>query len=347
MGRQITAGATAPIGSFGAGAVQHLLEAFGGMGVDADLLQRDAGIDSARRRGPGDRIEAALLLILFALAAERTGDPLVGLHAAERVRFGGLGSYLLGAQNTVADALRMQDRFQALLLGATAVSIRQCGQMTAVTLDAGSPPRDVRHLTEYCIASSCRLMRWLTVHAAVPDEIHFRHGPAGAVAEYERIVACPVRFNMRENGALLSRAKLTEPLLSANAELAARLELAARTEIAAPAVAAFRDAVVRALRSGPMDRAGCRRDVVARRLGVSARTLQRRLGDEGTSFGAILDETRRHTATELIADPSLSVGEVGKGVGYADQFAFNKAFRRWTGRSPSAYRREILSRAPR
>ena len=83
------------------------------------------------------------------------------------------------------------------------------------------------------------------------------------------------------------------------------------------------------------------------RLGVSARTLQRRLEDEGTSFGQVLDETRRQTALELIGDPALSVGDISRGVGYADQFAFNKAFRRWTGRSPSAYRREILQRDDR
>jgi AraC-like DNA-binding protein len=335
---------TSPIRSFGASGVHHLLEGLESLGLDGDALCRDVGLARERLRHPGCRIDARLLVQLFAIAEARTADRLIGLHVAEHIRLGSLPSYLIGSQNTVADALTVQSRIQVLLLGATAVSIHHRDTATYVTLDAGSPPRDVRHLTEYCLASSCRLLRWLTVRAARPDEVHFRHSRAGAAAEYERIFGCPVRFTMRENGALLARATLAEALVSTNEELASELERAARTEMGSRAVAAFRDAVVRALRADRMDRAGSRREVIARRLGVSARTLQRRLEDEGTSFGEVLDDTRRQTALALLADPALSVAEVSSSVGYAEQFAFNKAFRRWTGRSPSAYRREVLAR---
>lgn len=333
---------TVPIYSLSSRAIHHLFEALGGMGVDGDALCREAGIASERLRDLDDRIETQPLLRLFSLAASRTADPLIALHLAERIRFGSLASYVVGSQNTVADALKMQNRFQTLVLGASAVSMHDCEQGTFVTLDAGSPPEEVRHLAEYCLASSCRLMRWLTLQAARPNEVHFRHSRAGDAAEYERVFACPVHFDMRENGAVLSHATLAEPLVSANETLAAQLELLAHAEVGARAAAVFRDAVVCALRGGRLDGASCRREVVARRLGVSARTLQRRLENEGTSFGRVLDETRRQTALELIGDPALSVGDISSGVGYADQFAFNKAFRRWTGRSPSAYRRDIL-----
>src|SRR5262249_16383362 len=149
----------------------------------------------------------------------------------------------------------------------------------------------------YCVASSCRLMRWLTLQAARAHEVYFRHRCPGSPAEYESVFGCPVRFNMRENGAALSRATLAERLVSANEELAAQLEPQARAGVGSRA-AGFRDAVVLALRAGQMDRESCRREVIARRLGVSARTLQRRLGDAGTSFGEVLDETRRQTALE-------------------------------------------------
>jgi AraC-like DNA-binding protein len=338
---------TAPIHSLSSRAIHHLLEALGGMGVDGDALCREVGIAPEQLRDPDGRIETQPLLRLFSVAASRTADPLIGLHVAERIRYGSLASYLVGSQNTVADALTMQSRFQTLVLGATAVSMDPREEGTYVTLDTGSPAQERRHLTEYCLASSCRLMRWLTLQAARPDEVHFRHRPAGDAAEYERVFACPVHFNMRENGAILSRATLAERLISTNETLAAQLERLAQAQMGARAAAPFRNAVVCALRAARMDRASGRREVVARRLGVSARTLQRRLEDEGTSFGQVLDETRRQTALELIGDPALSVGDISSGVGYADQFAFNKAFRRWTGRSPSAYRREILQRDDR
>jgi AraC-like DNA-binding protein len=342
MAVENTAGTTAPLHSFGAPAVAHLLEALGRLGVRTPAVCREAGISSDALADPRRRVGARQLLTLFAAAERRTGDPLVGLHVAEHVRFGSLPVYLVGTQNTVADALTMQDRMLVLILGATAVAVRDAGGAAQVVLDVGSPADERRHLTEYCIASACRLLRWLTLRGVGPTEVHFRHGSAGRAAEYERVFACPVRFHMCSNGALLSRATLREPLVSANPLLAGYLERLARADIAPSAAAAFRDAVVCALRAARLDAQNSRREVVARRLGVSARTLQRRLAAEGTSFAAVLDETRRHAALDLIGDRALSIAEVSSGVGYADQFAFNKAFRRWTGRSPSAYRQERL-----
>lgn len=343
----MTGKGTVPIRSFGSRGVEHLLEALERMGVDSGALCREAGLDPERLRAPRCRVDAQALRKIFALAEARSGDPLVGLHVAEQVRLGGLASYLIGSQNTVAHALLAQDRLQPLLLGAIAMSIRRRNDRTFVTLDMGPRPEAQRHLTEYCIASSCRVLRWVTLQAGRPSEIHFRHRAAGDPAEYERVFGCPVHFNMRENGAALSDATLAERLVSADDALGAQLDVLARMELGERPTAAFRDSVVLALRAGHMDGTRPRREAIARRLGVSARTLQRRLADEGTSFGKVVDETRYEAALELIDDPAVSIGDVSRRVGYADQFAFNKAFRRWTGRSPTAYRREVPRRGAR
>lgn len=335
----MTSGVAGSIRSFSTHGVSRLLEALAELGVAGEGVCADAGLTVERLGDPAGRVEAPVLLRLFAAAEARTGDALIALHAVERLRFGGLASYLVGSQNTIAEALQIQIRFQALLLGADAVSLHDDGVLMHVRLDAGTAPATVRHLTEYCIGSACRLLRWLIAHAAQPEEIRFRHSRAGAAAEYERILACPVRFDMDENAALLSRATLAARLVSADAELAAALERQARVEVGVRAAVPMRDAVAAALRAGPMDRANTRRQLIARRLGISPRTLQRRLESEGTSFARVLDDMRRAVALELLADPARSVAEVSRDVGYADQFAFNKAFRRWTGRSPSAYRR--------
>jgi AraC-like DNA-binding protein len=78
---------------------------------------------------------------------------------------------------------------------------------------------------------------------------------------------------------------------------------------------------------------------VARRLGVSARTLQRRLGEQGTSFAAIVDEVRRDLARREVALGKRSFGEIAFLLGFSQASAFDRAFRRWTGSTPSAYRR--------
>jgi AraC-like DNA-binding protein len=335
---------TAPaVRSFASGAVRHLLEGFAAMGLDGTGLCREAGLAPRRLGERGGRVDVSLLCALFAAAEARSGDPLVGLHAAERAGLGGLASYVIGSQSTVARALEMQLRYQVLLLGADAVTVRSHGGMRFVALEMDPPPEAHRHLTEYCIASSCRLLGWLTLQAGRAGEIHFRHAAAGATAEYERVFGCTVRFAQLDNGALLSDATLGERLVSANQELAAQLDRLAHAELGRYASTAFRDGVALALRAAPLDGTRVRREAVARRLGVSPRTLQRRLASERTSFAKVLDETRRQVALALVADPLISISDISRRVGYADQFAFNKAFRRWTGCSPSAYRQQASS----
>ena len=79
-------------------------------------------------------------------------------------------------------------------------------------------------------------------------------------------------------------------------------------------------------------------DAVAKALGVSARTLQRQLRDERTSFAAVLAQLRQELAPSLLRDGRLAVSEVAFLLGYEDPSAFRRAFRRWFGRSPRAFR---------
>jgi AraC-like DNA-binding protein len=88
------------------------------------------------------------------------------------------------------------------------------------------------------------------------------------------------------------------------------------------------------------------RGVVARRLAVSDRTLHRRLAGEGTTFAALVDEARRERAQLLLEDRRLSCSEVAFLLGYAEPAAFFRAFRRWTGETPQAWRTPRAADAP-
>jgi len=82
---------------------------------------------------------------------------------------------------------------------------------------------------------------------------------------------------------------------------------------------------------------------VAPALGISERTLARRLAAEDTSFGQILDDIRRDMALGYLEDPAISLAQIAFLLGYADQSAFSNAFRRWVGRSPSRFRAETVA----
>ncbi|ODT20710.1 MAG: hypothetical protein ABS35_19185 [Kaistia sp. SCN 65-12] len=82
----------------------------------------------------------------------------------------------------------------------------------------------------------------------------------------------------------------------------------------------------------------------SRSLGLAPRSLQRRLLASGTSFEAVLDEWRRSLARAQLADPALPVGIISRSLGYSDPAHFIRAFRRWEGVAPLAYRRVAVAR---
>lgn len=85
----------------------------------------------------------------------------------------------------------------------------------------------------------------------------------------------------------------------------------------------------------------CTIEAVATALGLSVRTVQRRLESEGTTFGALLDETRREAALEYLRDPQIAIKEAAYRVGFSEPSTFYRAFRRWTGATPADYRRSL------
>jgi AraC-like DNA-binding protein len=82
----------------------------------------------------------------------------------------------------------------------------------------------------------------------------------------------------------------------------------------------------------------CSADAVARHLGIHARTMQRHLAREGTSFAAILDHERRQRAARLLTNPGFQLSQIAGILGYTEQSTFNRSFRRWYGTTPRAFR---------
>jgi AraC-like DNA-binding protein len=87
----------------------------------------------------------------------------------------------------------------------------------------------------------------------------------------------------------------------------------------------------------------CTLEAVAAVLGMSVRTVQRRLESEGTTFGALFDDTRRAAALEYLRDPQMAIKEAAYRTGFSELSTFYRAFRRWTGGTPADYRRSLAA----
>lgn len=164
----------------------------------------------------------------------------------------------------------------------------------------------------------------------------------GDVQALEAYFGCRIRIGAKRNRLTLHRRDLGRPFVSYNEEL---------LEILTPVLDRSLDEQQRSRSISEMVKwimkrslTGGRPDIqaVAKKLGMSDRTLQRRLTDENTSFKLLLTQARHEQARKYLADPSLDIKEVAFLIGYEDQNSFYRAFRLWEGDTPSNWRNEHL-----
>jgi AraC-like DNA-binding protein len=195
-------------------------------------------------------------------------------------------------------------------------------------------------LTDAAFASFVELGRRGTGHPVNPKRVELKR-KAEATRVHEAYFKCPVKFQARRNILVLHTADLDRPFLTHNAELLEmldpQLDKALKEQRAQRSISEQVKWILKRLL------AGARPDVsaVARELGLSDRTLQRRIDDDGTTFRKLLLEARQELAREYLNRPDIDVAEVAYLLGYEDSNSFYRAFRTWEGTTPSQLRAEL------
>jgi AraC-like DNA-binding protein len=321
------------------------IDATGIVDIPARELLKLAGIDPDRVDDPAATVPLRQLAAVYELAAERSGDAAFGLHVGEHARTlaQDIFDYALLSRPTIAQG------FEALkpLLAAvypeaeTKLFVRDSVAGFSYRMD----PREARmqrHRCEALITGVTKLAARALGRDDPPISVSFQHGRPADVSEHARILRAPCYFDCPVAEILFPSALLEAPVVTADPNLSAVLDrhvhdLLTRLPTSSRFSDQVRRALVEAFRARPPTLAG-----LAKRLGVSERTLQRRLHEEGTSLQALTEDVRHELSLEYLRDPSLSVGEVGGRLGYSSLAAFSRAFRRWRGVSPAAHRRANL-----
>jgi AraC-like DNA-binding protein len=312
-------------------------------GVDADELERATGFRAALAEDPDARISLALETALWHEAARRTGDDAFGIHAAERLRPGVFDvlDYAVRTAPTLRVALERLARYNRLEHDAAVFTIREDGPVTRVEHAfrvAGAAPS--RHAAEFTLASIIVIGSQITQVPLVPRAVELMHARPASVVEHERLFGTTPRFGAEVNALTWDRAVLERPNPTADPALSrtilrhAEALLAARPEPTATYAERVRRGLAEILGEGEVSLRQ-----VARGLKMSERSLQRRLAAEGVTFDGLLDDVRHHLALRYLADPSIAVSEVAYLLGYSEPSPFHRAFRRWTGATPSDLRR--------
>jgi AraC-like DNA-binding protein len=318
--------------------VTVLLDALAALGADVKALRAGAGLSDHDLRDPEARIPSSRFLKLLERAAWQLRDPMVGLHAGAKAQVRGPLFYLLLSSASLGEGLRKFSRFARVTLDTSEFRICRDDGEVILTVDPGDLPiAQSRHACDYIMGVVLGGLR-RAVPQFRPLGVELIHDRFGSQGEAERTFGCPVRFQAPRNVLRFSDAALRSAPAAANsaiAEQAVRYTESLMSRLASNTVVDRADAVVRRLL---VEGQRPDRPVVARRLQMSERTLQRRLREEGTSFKAVRDRVRVDTSRALLSNASLKVESIGRSVGFAEGSSFSKAFTRWAGHSPARFR---------
>ena len=268
-------------------------------------------------------------------------DPAFGLRlgAEVRAREFGLVGYTIAFSQTVGAALKRLTRYDRILSDALVVELDAEDAATWVRLDVDPALRAFRPAADFRLAAVLAVCREIAAAPIAPLTVQFPYRRPADVREYERFYGAPLEFGALATAFLLRHDDLARPVVASDATLTGYLDHLAEQLLAAlGGEDTLRDRVRRVLWSALSEGVPAL-ESVGRVLGMSPRTLQRQLRAEGTTFTAVLTQLRHDLALPLLRDGRLAVAEVAFLLGYEDPSAFHRAFRRWSGRSPRAFRR--------
>lgn len=322
--------------------LRAFLDAFGRLGYEAGDLLAAAGLKPSDLEDPDGLVPCTATGALVCRAQERRPLPNMALRLALETPVGAypLLDYLVVSSDTVGQGFGELVRY--LRITGSPVVLEIFADEDPVRVAASSP--GIPFAVEYLLALSVLHIGRETDGRLRVASLEFAHR-LDDVREFERALRCPVRAQAGWSGLLLSAASWRLPLRRRDAALKDMLERQAKEAVARSkggSGAAFEVGRLLVTRLAGRD---TRLQAVARQLGTSARTLQRKLAAEGASYHALVEKARRRAAEGYLAEPTLSVGEIGYLLGYSEPAAFHRAFRRWHRMTPAAYRQRAAHRS--
>ncbi len=314
-------------------------------GVDTRDCLAQAGIDSAVLDNNRQRVPGAALEQLLSCLIPRSADPCFGLHTSAFIQpasYSVLG-YIAMNCSTVGEALSLIPMYEKIVgdMGVTTVS-QQGGNLCVQWNCNFREPLVRRHVIDNVLASWTRYTRWMSGQEQEnPLAVWFEHAAPPtleALQEYAKVFRAPVLFNQPCSALIVSQRQLAQPLPQADPALLQTL-LDHATQVLATidrdeTVSRQVKNLLRLQLQGELPR----KELIAQQLQMNARTLQRRLSEEGTHFQALLNELRQELAQHYLRNTTLGIDEIGARLGFAEPRSFHRSFKQWTGMTPGVWR---------
>jgi len=313
-----------------------------GDAIDADAALISVGLDPRGDTEMGQMIsDTAYYDMLERISAEMGGGWALPVHTGASMECDDYGAFGLAWKTapTLRGSFARAERYWRLLTSVTEYELRQEAEGAWFLLHrAGMRRLGLCMSNEASLASVLSISRQVAPMPVTPLEVRFQHPAPSDLTAHQAYFGCPIQFDADRDGLLLPVEALTRRNRMGDEAITRFLlphldvELK-RLEAERSLTEMVHDAVASALSDGIP-----KMPAIARRMGMSERTLQRRLSDEGLSFQALVDSARRDLAEGLLVQSDYSLAEVAFLTGFSEQSAFSRAFKRWSHQTPAAYR---------
>lgn len=308
--------------------------------VDSAAIFKQVDIDLDKLHDPDARIPTVAMQKVWHMAVEATGDPCFGINVAKNIQptaFHGLGFSWI-ASSTLRDALERLCRYSKVLVSAGGIVLQEQNEGTYLCLKI--PPlygRLVDASIDAGLGMFVQMCRLTVGSQFSPVRVELQREAPACVDRLLEFFDCPIDFTAAENRIFFSNEVLNKTLATANPALA-RVNDQVVTEYLARfchgnITNRVRACIIECLPSGVPTQS-----LIANTLHVSVRDLQRKLQSEDTNFKQLMNDVRQQLAEQYLKEPHRSIGEITYILGFTEPSNFTRAFKRWTGDNPKAFR---------
>ena len=335
--------------------VKGLLQAASLQGVSEQAVLSTAGLPVESLSVAGDRISLSDTLLLWRAAESLSADPLFGFNMGKYLQptHFQLIAFTMLSSETLASAIDKILKYQRLISDGGAFSLVQKASEVQKTSELELPELESSnisalvyrptvsnfsyHQIDAVMAVVASFMNWLLGRDDVVLEVHLQHDFQEGLNQYNDFYKAPVLLNQSDNSLLFDSRLLKQRLPGFDANLASMHEQMANGQLKR-----LLDPSVVTLVQEQLIASGfeVNRDVIAKNMAMSGRSLQRKLQQEGSSFQQLLDELRHQRSLLLLQDKHLSLADVAQQLGFSESSTFYRAFKRWQGVTPGEYRQE-------
>jgi AraC-like DNA-binding protein len=312
-----------------------------GAGVPVAPLLKNVGLTPEVIADPEERLSVRSQIALLDEAANALKDDCLGFTLARDfdLRAIGLLYYVMASSQTLGDALKRVARYSRITNESLVFGYREGNNLTINLSYSGVPRHPDRHQIEFCLFAVLRICRVLTGQNLVPQHFSIAHYRLEGAAEMSRFVGTKVEFGADTDEFALNSNARELPVIHADHHLNDLLLKYCEVALAdrRAGTSQLRTKVENAI-SSVLPHGRVLIEDVARSLGMSKRTLARKLSDEGLNYSEIFEHLRQDLAVRYLNERKMHVSKIAWLLGFHEVSAFTHAFKRWTGKTPREMR---------